>query len=177
MDPTDQIVALTVGSFIFCACNSTPTAPPAVPQAPSCPDAGSVLDLPAGDPPFSSISSADLPKPLLVTWRLHIDIYGNHAGLQSFELNSKRAGDVPFLAGTGWKCRFDHVATLQKSTYREIRCSSDGWHTTMGVQGEVNDMWTSAASVTLFNGRKEIGTVTMQPCTSANFCAPAPELP
>lgn len=187
MDPVDQMVALAVGAFMVCACNSTSNMPRADPPARPCPDAGPILDLPTGDPPFSSISSADLPKHLPVTWRLRVFILASDAGAQSFELNSKRAGDVPFLAGSGWQCRFDHVGVMAGySIYRQIRCSSDNWYTSTGDQGEVyaSDGKTSAGTVILFKGPKEVGEVTMQPCASKDSeeerrqpCVPAPELP
>jgi hypothetical protein len=98
-----------------------------------------------------------------------------------FELSPYRAGDVP-LPPSHWKCRFDRVQFAQRGTgewlTRELQCSSDEWRTS------ISDTATTApgaapvvARLGLGDGNWPVASVSLEPCTPASKCAPAPELP
>ncbi len=156
------------------ACNPPP--PAQAPACAPCPACASAEAAPSGQPPFASLSSADLPPRLAVTWRLHVLIGSKQ---QDFEVGSMRAGDVPLTPGSTWACRVAPVSVSPSGTVsRQVRCSADHWRTSIGDTGEVAHGGAPiAADVQLYDGAQFVGSVTLEPCTGTSGCLPAPELP
>jgi hypothetical protein len=158
-------------------CNRDP-----IPIAPPCPSSQLVEAPSPGTPPFASISSADRPAHVPVTWRLTLSGFGLDAGFKAFEVGSKRAADVPIPKDFGWTCRIAPEGVLLgqsgMTVDREVRCSSDHWRTSVGDTGDVSPGEApEAADVALYNGGDFVGGVTLQPCIPRMKCAAAPEMP
>ncbi len=166
----EPLAVVAIACLVGCSRDAPPSAP--------CP---SVVVPSPGVPPFTSISSTDLPAHGSVTWRVNIIGFGTEE-LKSFELGSKRAADVPLPNGIGWYCRVGPVAVVPApggvAVSRPVRCSSDHWRTSAGDDGAV---WPGEAplpaNIALYDGDKHVGTVIVLPCTPKSPCPAAPEMP
>jgi hypothetical protein len=103
------------------------------------------------EPPFTSVS--ELPAHNVKAWVLIITANGfSYAGqkdMLAFRVAETRAGDIPLPSNSPWKCRFDHAKILNGSSThlvdREIRCSGDGWKTSVTTSGMYGDTLDGAA--------------------------------
>ena len=154
------------------------------------------------EPPFTTVSTLDLPTH--VQWSLEVVSDKGGGDLQnltpgrdwgasrSWHVADTRAGDVPMPAGSAWQCRYDHARAEQgpnTGTWRRVRCSSDGWRTTVEsdaalgttyrMEGRTVQTGRTEARLSLRDGTRwlHINVVGCAPDDSSGFCATAPELP